>query len=255
MVNRMSKLLAARDRLDVGYVYAVKFPSGKVKIGRTINPTQRIRAICSQSGYCFNTEAEYFYVETAKHSNVEKECHAAASLISDRQVGEFFNCSLADAIEIIKTNMISFTQEEFDADKRASDANSKAFLDNMKNILLRKSSIFDSFNIGGKYAHDLLVELEPHGGKDFYDDINIKLGCSSIVFITDTGVYDTHPNGCEYHESVDALLAHFEKNKENIAEDLGLDLDDLAHPLDFSIDIRSAKERAAHVVQAVGVSK
>lgn len=104
------------------------------------------------------------------------------------------------------------------------------------------SSLFDQFNIGGDYRDELLELLEPHGGKEFYDIKSEDLGCPAIVFIADKGVYSTWPDGCEYHETIEDFLEHHELTKNELAEDLGIDVSELAHPLEFSVDIRSASQ-------------
>lgn len=242
------KSLAKIDRLDIGYIYAIEFPNNRVKIGRTKNPVLRMRAICSQSGYNYDTDVNKFYIETAQHSKVESKCHNHASEISNRLAGEFFDCGFDEAVSVIKSQVITYTTEQLEDDRRIEEANTNAFVDNIKKIAAGSSSLFDQLNIGGDFRNELLELFEPYGGKDFYDDKNIELRCSSIAFITDDGVYDTRPNGCDYYETIDDFLENHELNKNEVADDLGIDVCDLAHPLDFSVDIRSA----SHVVQAIG---
>lgn len=249
LLGDVMKNLASIDRLNIGYIYAIGFPNGRVKVGRSINPIIRMRAICSQSGYSYDDDVNKFYIETAQHAKVESKCHKNLSEISNRLAGEFFDCSFDEAVRVIKSQIITYTEDQLEDDRRIEKANTKAFVDGIKRIVTGSSSLFDQLNIGGDFRGELLELFEPYGGKDFYDDKNIELRCSSIVFITDKGVYDTRPNGCDYYETIEGFLENHELTKNEVADDLGIDVCDLAHPLDFSVDIRSAE----HVVQAIGV--
>lgn len=243
------KGLVRIDRLDIGYIYAIGFPNDRVKIGRTINPTQRMRAICSQAGYSYDADVNKFHIETAQCSKVEVECHKRASEMSNRLAGEFFDCSFDEAVSLIKSKIVSYTAEQVEEEKRMEEIRADAFVTEMKRIASGHSSTFDELNIGGEFKSEILEHLEPYGGKDFYEAKSMGFGCVAIIFITDHGVYDTWPNGCDYYNSVEGFLANHEATKKDVADDLGIDVCELGQPLDFSVDIRSA----SHVVKAIGV--
>ena len=92
------------------YIYALSWEN-KTKIGYTSNPRQRFGCLCSQSGVK-QEDATFSFYETIKPKIVEKSCHVMAGESFERLAGEGFNCSHAQAISIIISNVISGVCDE-----------------------------------------------------------------------------------------------------------------------------------------------
>ena len=76
------------------HVYAVKHPSGAVKIGRSINPDKRIRSIETQGG--FSAERTWISQPVSDADLVERTIH---ELLSDKRgIGEWFDVDFDDAV-------------------------------------------------------------------------------------------------------------------------------------------------------------
>jgi len=92
------------------YIYALSWEN-KTKIGYTSNPKQRFGCLCSQAGVK-KEDATFSFYETINHRKVEKSCHVSAGNKYIRLAGEWFNCSHAQAISIILSNVIGGIGDE-----------------------------------------------------------------------------------------------------------------------------------------------
>ncbi|HZJ92080.1 MAG TPA: GIY-YIG nuclease family protein, partial [Thiopseudomonas sp.] len=117
----------------------------------------------------------------------------------------------------------------------------------VKNMLVRG----EWFATGNAYTKELHKRLEEIGMPDALEVAARKTGCPAHVVIFDDAVYDYAPSSTERHPSLESYLNSFDSAA--IAEDLGCDISEVCCPLEYSIDLRGAKERASHVVQAIGV--
>ena len=85
------------------YIYALSWEN-KTKIGYTSNPKQRFGCLCSQAGVK-RENATFSFYETTNPRLVEKNCHIMAENSYTRLAGEWFDCSHAQAISIIISNV------------------------------------------------------------------------------------------------------------------------------------------------------
>lgn len=85
------------------YIYALSWDN-KTKIGYTSNPKQRFGFLCSQAGMK-RENATFSFYETTNPRLVEKNCHIMAENSHTRLAGEWFDCSHAQAISIIISNV------------------------------------------------------------------------------------------------------------------------------------------------------
>ena len=84
-----------------------------VKIGRSADPEQRRKAVANETG----TEVTLEYIVEGEH--LEKHAHEV--LKSKRIGGEWFSCSVEEAIEVldvlsktVKVNQLAYTKEQLD---------------------------------------------------------------------------------------------------------------------------------------------
>lgn len=109
----------------------------------------------------------------------------------------------------------------------------------------------DSIDIAVSLGVELHKRLEEVGRPDAIEVAARKSGCLAQVVMFDDAVYVYSPSMIEKYPDLEAYLNSFDSAA--IAEDLGCDISEVCHPLEYSIDLREAKERASHVVQAIGV--
>ena len=117
----------------------------------------------------------------------------------------------------------------------------------VENMLVRG----EWFATGNAYAKELHKRLEEVGKPDAIEVAARKSGCLAQVIIFDDAVYAYSPSIIEKYPDLEAYLNGFDSAA--IAEDLGCDIDEVGCPLEYTIDLRETKERASHVVQAIGV--
>ena len=78
------------------HVYAIE-ANGQTKIGRSMNPEQRVRGIVTQGG--FSAVQQWISGPLSDAAFVESKAH---KLLADRRlVGEWFSCALHEAVEAI----------------------------------------------------------------------------------------------------------------------------------------------------------
>ena len=83
----------------VGYIYAVEFIRGMVKIGASRFPDKRIKTISAMNG-CKNPE---FYISELVESHLSIEC-AIHKYLDDKKIfSETFNLSMNEAIDTINS--------------------------------------------------------------------------------------------------------------------------------------------------------
>lgn len=218
---------------NIGTVYAISFQDGRTKIGRTRNVEQRLRAICSGYGYCYDTEARFFHIETANYYEVETSAHRVVGKLYGRNKGEWFNCSVDEAAEVIDSLSVPFTEEDRKHDEELENDGVGALTDAVRRMIKSNSisnSSFDYFNIGGELRDELLDALLPAGGKDGFEKFYARLRCISIGIKTKNAIYFVYPDGGEKYLNQEDYEASFVGSGAEFGEE------DLC-PYDFYIDI------------------
>ena len=122
------------------YIYALSWDN-KTKIGYTSNPNQRFGCLCSQAGVK-QEDATFSFYETIKPRIAENSCYVMAEKSYERLAGEWFNCSHAQAISIIISNVMDGLDDEPDnpeLEVLISDIKSKLML----GVSLASSSDFN----------------------------------------------------------------------------------------------------------------
>lgn len=93
-----------------GFVYAFENENRLIKIGTTTNPRAREHQISSMSGYAITKT--YCSPECWNPYRIENIVHN--TLRDKRKAGEWFNCTLNEAISSIKTIYKMFAVKEYD---------------------------------------------------------------------------------------------------------------------------------------------
>ena len=155
------------------YIYALSW-GNKTKIGYTSNPKQRFGCLCSQAGVK-QEDATFSFYETIKPKIVEKSCHVMAGKSYKRWAGEWFECSHAQAISIIISNVISgVCDEEY-------NPKLERLLSDLKTSLIAGIStvISSDFKFSNTEFGDItVIKL---GGENWFvlSEVMSVLGCSS----------------------------------------------------------------------------
>jgi len=138
--------------MKLGYVYAVDFGQGLVKIGRALKPEARIRALETQSG---RAALNYWFSPLIEdYEKIELQAHK--ELKEFRRTGEWFSINLFKAISTIEnTGFVIATDESNKKIKDISDNHMKIITDtfgwnNTENTLVL---IEESTNKHDKFDH------------------------------------------------------------------------------------------------------
>ena len=100
-----------------GYVYAVLFPSGKVKIGCSITPTKRVKTVATQRG-----EPIKDWTYSSRQGNeVTSERTIHEKFKKDRDYGEVFSSDFLDVCKAIKELPESTVDLSIGEEKRLRD--------------------------------------------------------------------------------------------------------------------------------------
>lgn len=162
-----------------GYVYIVSI-GDKTKIGKSINPFERVCAVLRNSGH---KSGRYFVSpECVNYSTVERELHA---VFSDKRInGEWFQVSFEDAVMELKKQ--NFETQPKARTKKAPEFDIQLYaMHELERMLIEEPVIAD--------------HMKKQGLKFYYDEIDKKV----YVVDNDGGFMDA----CYYVEMERAFLS------------------------------------------------
>lgn len=217
-------------------VYVVQ-NGNKVKIGRASNPHRRIRAIQTQGG--FNSERTYHTELYPFGGKAEKECHKR--LMEFRDVGEWFCVSFEDAVAMVekvaKEMHESFCYSKLeDKDDKAGAFITKLVrssfgLDDNESIAYLRSLMWSSEAL-------IFIESLPTYEQEAIASRASECGC--LIIVHGDMVHECTYGGPYRFCSKEDYIKDY--NKQVIAEDLGMDIEDVGEWDDFSYEVKHNAE-------------
>ena len=136
---RQSKQSAYRD---IGFVYVVEdAAAGRVKIGMSSKPEQRIRSVRSSAG--ISGGRSYTSVRAKDAAALEAAIHQALS--GSRLHGEFFGCSFEDAVSVVSSmSESSAADDDYVRDRLAEqEERSRSTADGFRRMLCSEPAADD----------------------------------------------------------------------------------------------------------------